>query len=482
MADEQQQQSDASVRENENEIPTDTEETLEDVETKSDLTVENIVSMKVDALKLELENRTLSKSGVKYELQNRLAMSMGLQLPNKTSTSPVNTLQNDFETDYEDFKKYVTREIFALKEGIEEIVFTHRQQEGENTENTNIQNETESPRSQKVTNIEESMLIKLQMQIENLKHENKYLKNDIHSKQTIIDILISNVNKEDQFLNVQQKWEKNEWQLPKKATRTRHQKTEHTEAPLNLTNRFDSLSHNNTNNYSFQSEYNTNQNKNKTYYQKNQIPNNRGDGNHYNKYPERDNLLSRKTLPKTSPGNSPYARMAHKGRKIIVFSDSHGSRIHKKEFSSLVTNGTANIKAFPGAKAAHLEHYVIPSLAEEKPDAVVIMVGANDISNNVNDKDIANTIMNVGRKCKQEGVNNVFICSLTCRANDMQRVSSINLYLKNMCRTENIFYINNDTIPSEYLHSDGIHLIYKGTVILANNILSSINGTYNNIY
>ena len=71
---------------------------------------------------------------------------------------------------------------------------------------------------------------------------------------------------------------------------------------------------------------------------------------------------------------------------------------------------------------------------------------------------------------------------LTCRANDMQRVSSINIYLKNMCRTENIFYINNDTIPSEYLHSDGIHLIYKGTVILANNILSSINGTYNNIY
>ena len=130
MADEQQQQSDASVRENENEIPTDTEETLEDVETKSDLTVENIVSMKVDALKLELENRTLSKSGVKYELQNRLAMSMGLQLPNKTSTSPVNTLQNDFETDYEDFKKYVTREIFALKEGIEEIVFTPANQKG----------------------------------------------------------------------------------------------------------------------------------------------------------------------------------------------------------------------------------------------------------------------------------------------------------------------------------------------------------------
>ena len=348
---------------------------------------------------------------------------------------------------YIDFKKYITHEIYAIKEGFE------------------IQNNHEKN--------------ELQTQIDFLKTENKHLQNEIQSKQTIIDILMVNNNQKPLVNNNQKPHNQTDntptWQMPRKTATEKQQATE--ENTLNLRNRYNSLTryHNTSKSDSestpFGPFYADNNNKVKDQHRKSHR---NSDGNYYNQHPERDHQ-SLKFSKRTYPGNSSYSRMAKKDRKVIVFSDSHGSRIHKKEFYQLIINGTATIKAFPGAKTAHLQHYIIPNITEEKPDDVVIMVGANDIRGNDNDQDIANKIVNVGRKCKDEGVNNVYICSLTCRANDTHRVKSINFYLKNMCKVENIIYINNDAITPEHLHTDGIHLVHQGTIILANNILHSIN-------
>ena len=87
----------------------------------TDLTVEGTMNMKVDALKLELESRRLSKSGVKSELQSRLAMSMGLEMPsNKTTMSYSSKILPNSEADKdhttEDLKNHIFNEIFALKQ------------------------------------------------------------------------------------------------------------------------------------------------------------------------------------------------------------------------------------------------------------------------------------------------------------------------------------------------------------------------------
>ena len=158
--------------------------------------------------------------------------------------------------------------------------------------------------------------------------------------------------------------------------------------------------------------------------------------------------------------------------------DSHGTRIRKKEFSSWVRNGSAKIKAFPGVTSHHLQHYVVPDL-QENPDTVVIMVGANDLRSGDSDEKLTNAIMNVGRIWNQQGVKYIHICSTIRRNGGEERVRAINFILKSLCRNEGFVYICNDAITSDYLYSDGIHLIDKGTVILANNILNSINH-YNN--
>ena len=424
--------------------------------------------MKVDGLKQQLENRSLSKSGVKVELQKRLAKSLGLHLPSTTITQPQTEPEDSITiAEYEDFKKYVTHEIFTLKEHISR----QQQQQGQNADINN-----------NIINHQEVKLNELHMEIICLKSENEHLKKEAKSKQTIIEILQDNINiinKED-TQQPQQQSNNNDWYLPKRIARKRNQ-TGQTEDPIKLHNRFSNFNFNDNNN-SIQVEQETIPRSGNKPSSQDRILHNKGGSSYFNKHPERDIPFQRKlsTSNTTIPGNSQYSRIIDKGKKVMVFSDSHGSRIRKKEFSSWVMNGTANIKAFPGAKAQHLEHYIVPSLMDEKPDTVVIMVGANNIRTTDTDEFIATTIINTGKKCRQEGVNDIYISSLTCRVNmnENQRVNAVNFILKSLCIAENFIFINNDNITPIYLHADGIHLVPNGTAYLANNILNGINSIY----
>ena len=50
-----------------------------------------------------------------------------------------------------------------------------------------------------------------------------------------------------------------------------------------------------------------------------------------------------------------------------------------KHLSSQVKKGRTHLKAFPGAKANQLNHYVVPTLEEFDYDCAIIHVGINDI-------------------------------------------------------------------------------------------------------
>ena len=56
-----------------------------------------------------------------------------------------------------------------------------------------------------------------------------------------------------------------------------------------------------------------------------------------------------------------------------------------------------------------LRHYIIPTLINDKRNAIAIDVGTNDTLNQVNHEDIAHSIMNIGLDCKNNGLNEVFI-------------------------------------------------------------------------
>ena len=72
-------------------------------------------------------------------------------------------------------------------------------------------------------------------------------------------------------------------------------------------------------------------------------------------------------------------------------------------------------KCFNGANTKQWDHYVIPVLADEKPQTIVIHVGSNDIIkfnyHDVDVNDLAIRILQIALKCRSYWKYCYFICS-----------------------------------------------------------------------
>ena len=184
---------------------------------------------------------------------------------------------------------------------------------------------------------------------------------------------------------------------------------------------------------------------------------------------------------RTVPGNSNYASITAHGKKVVVFGDSLVKRIRGREMSSHVKNGKAFIQYFRGATSKDLYTYVEPTLNNDKPDAVIIHVGTNDVSNlryqNMEPKELADKIIRIGTKCRENGVNQVFISSIVCRKffKDNKFIREVNDFLKTFCTEANFIFISNDNITKDFLYNDGVHLLDEGTNLLVNNFIDNLN-------
>ena len=147
------------------------------------------------------------------------------------------------------------------------------------------------------------------------------------------------------------------------------------------------------------------------------------------------------------------------------------------DFNSQLRSGKAFFKTFSGANTKQLSHYIIPTLVDDKPDAVIVHVGTNDILNGANDNELANSIMKIGIVCKQHGVNDVVISSILVKKSPRLNalVRRVNDQLRDLCATNGFQFISNDTISTDYLWRDGIHLKDAGTDILSSNFCKILN-------
>ena len=63
-----------------------------------------------------------------------------------------------------------------------------------------------------------------------------------------------------------------------------------------------------------------------------------------------------------------------------------------------------------GATIKQMETYVKPIIQDYKPDAVILHIECNDISNkNMSANDISRGVFDIKRYCKEHNVNNVTI-------------------------------------------------------------------------
>ena len=159
----------------------------------------------------------------------------------------------------------------------------------------------------------------------------------------------------------------------------------------------------------------------------------------------------------TVPGNRPYSSTTKFGKKICVVGDSHIRRIKRNLFNNSLCEGKAHLNGFSGANIKRLDHFITPTLVEDRPDIVIIHIGSNDITHNivgqVDVKDNVNRIINIGKTCLSYGVKEVIVSSIFIKKQfKLARIiRQVNDLLHDECKINNFQFISNDNITREVL-------------------------------
>ena len=91
-------------------------------------------------------------------------------------------------------------------------------------------------------------------------------------------------------------------------------------------------------------------------------------------------------------------------------------RVKKNLFNNSLSTGRAYLNVFRGSTIKRINHNVTPTLAQDKPDVIVIHVGCNDITkqnmNIVNPSKLADGIINKGKSCASYSVKDIILPSI----------------------------------------------------------------------
>ena len=196
------------------------------------------------------------------------------------------------------------------------------------------------------------------------------------------------------------------------------------------------------------------------------------------------------TVKPLKPGPKSYSDVVTGQKKSMIISTSMTRGIGVQYFNQkYYKQGTATFHRFHGGKARHIRNQVETHLHEERPDAVIILAGGNDLPtkkrNPTSINGIANQIMDIALMCKKYSVTDICISSVLPReeAYMQLRRKDLNDVLKSLCEIYNFHFINNDIgdgriILSEHIDSDGVHLNPLGSELLAHKVGTVLNSLH----
>jgi hypothetical protein len=175
--------------------------------------------------------------------------------------------------------------------------------------------------------------------------------------------------------------------------------------------------------------------------------------------------------------------------KTTIISDSTLRLINYRDITSStdVEQEHIELSKHNGATADKLHHMSKYYLDKDTPDNIIIVAGLNDILNDkrkgqVNCRNIANRVIDIGRTSKDSGVGRVCISEiLKPKFRDChQYVDEVNEYLKFHCQSEGFVYVSQSNIGTSDL-GDNLHVSRDGNIKLKHNIFSQCY-TYDNSY
>ena len=319
-----------------------------------------------------------------------------------------------------------------------------------------------------------------------LKDEINFLKNELASKNKIIEILHENslrcndISTQQNFKNI------DEFQTIRTSSRVNRKANQANEFVLPTSNRYQCFD--TADNVIF-STNNEKINDNDNYRKPTPIQTSSNKGNDVRKRPsfipnhheENQQDFRKSKQPSKTYSEAVNSENCRAKKKTIIFTDSIPKGIRMREFNYFIKNGTAQMKCFPGATSKDLNYYVIPTLENNSYDQVLIHVGINDLLNSEkpDHQSLLQNIMRVIQKCKDSGIAEIIISSLVVTEKISVRVIiEANESLRNFCRQNGFNYIDNRNIPPTKLYRDRLHLIESGKKILANNFIHGINNYF----
>ena len=164
---------------------------------------------------------------------------------------------------------------------------------------------------------------------------------------------------------------------------------------------------------------------------------------------------------------------ANQQRKtIIVVGDSILNGINENGLSKNAKKHNVKVRAHPGATSRDLIDHIKP-VARRKPSLIVVHVGTNDITNNVDTEEMLQTLVNDVKKESPD--TEIAISGLVTRKDKPgieKKVSSLNTCLKNLCARSQLYFIENDRVDGSCLGKKKLHLNIKGNSILARNFVN----------
>ena len=176
--------------------------------------------------------------------------------------------------------------------------------------------------------------------------------------------------------------------------------------------------------------------------------------NHINKDKNNDSLHEEKGIEDLS-------------NKVVIIGDSMLNNINSRGLSK---SKEVDVLSFPGATSADVLTK-IDDVLNKKPTSLIVHIGTNDLTNDIN---LLLNVKKIINKTNKTSLNTVLSFSDIIFRKDKKTRTDTNSGLNIFSRQKKINLISNDNIKEEHLGIKKLHLNSKGNSISATNLLNFI--------
>ena len=133
------------------------------------------------------------------------------------------------------------------------------------------------------------------------------------------------------------------------------------------------------------------------------------------------------------------------------------------------------VKSFPGARVAHMKHYVVPGLEELNPEEVILHIGTNNLRDQ-EPQEVAEAIVNLANDIVAMKPDITITISEIITRGDKKDLDSkgksVNKIVRRFCRQNWWKTITHNNILEKHLNLGELHLTREGNSLFVHNFTS----------